>query len=194
MSEQTMRATDPIQVMRDASAAFGAVLENVSPDQMSLPTVNDEWDVRALLNHIVNGNRWAEEMLRTGTAPRPSDDAFGDLPPMEVYRESVDMMLAAFEEPGALERTVTLPFGEIPGSAYAGLRSGDLVAHAWDLARATGQDSNIAPDICEMALGMARQRLDGRDRSQLPFKDEVITAADACPADRLAAYLGKQVA
>ena len=194
MSEQMMRATDPIQVMRDASAAFAAVLENVSPEQMSLPTVNDEWDVRALLNHIVNGNRWAEEMLRTGTAPRPSHDAFGDLPPMEVYRESVDMMLAAFEEPGALERTVTLPFGEIPGSAYAGLPSGDLVAHAWDLARATGQDSNIAPDICEMALGMARQRLDGRDRSQLPFKDEVIIAADACPADRLAAYLGKQVA
>lgn len=189
-----MSATDPIQVLREASAAFGDVLENVSSDQLSLPTVNDEWDVRALLNHVINGNRWAAEMLQSDTAPRPSDDAVGDLPPMEVYRESVATMLAVFEQPGALVRMVTLPFGAIPGSAYAGLRSGDLVAHAWDLAKATGQNTDLAPEICEMALSMARQRLDGMDRARLPFKDEVRIAADACAADRLAAYLGKQVA
>jgi hypothetical protein len=39
---------------------------------------------------------------------------------------------------------------------------------------------------------MSRHRLDGRDRSELPFKDEVLIAAGAPAADRLAAYLGKQ--
>jgi hypothetical protein len=29
------------------------VLANVRPEQMSLPTPDDEWDVRALINHIV---------------------------------------------------------------------------------------------------------------------------------------------
>lgn len=194
MTGETMSDVDPVEVLRQADVAFSEVLTNVSPDQLSLPTVNDEWDVRGLLNHVINGNRWAAEMLATGAAPRPGGDAIGDRSSIDVYRETADAMIAAFDAPGALGRPVHLPFGEIPGAAFAALRSGDIVAHAWDLAKATGQNADIAPEICEMALAMARQRLDGMDRTHLPFKEEVIVPADACPADRLAAYLGKQVA
>ncbi|MCD6033242.1 MAG: hypothetical protein K0S78_5424, partial [Thermomicrobiales bacterium] len=28
---------------------------NVRPEQMRLPTPDDEWDVRALINHVVSG-------------------------------------------------------------------------------------------------------------------------------------------
>ncbi len=189
-----MSATDPVQILRQADAAFSDVLANVAPEQLSLPTVNDDWDVRALINHVINGNRWGAEVLRIGDAPRPGDDAIGERAPIDAYRESADAILSAFDEPGALGRTLQMPFGEIPGAGFAALRYSDLIGHAWDLAKATGQSTNIAPEVCEMALVMARQRLGGMDRAQLPFKDEVILAADACPADRLAAYLGKQVA
>jgi uncharacterized protein (TIGR03086 family) len=161
---------------------------------MDLPTVNDEWDVRTLINHIVLGNAWAAENVRTGNAPRPSGDVIGDRDPVDVYTESAGAMLAAFREPGALQRMVTMPFGEFPAAGLAAFRFTDLLSHAWDLARATGQSCDLAPDLCETALAMSRQRLDGRDRAQLPFKDEVPISADAPAADRLAAYLGKQVA
>jgi uncharacterized protein (TIGR03086 family) len=183
----------PVELLKQADAVFRDVLAGVTPEQMGLPTPSDEWDVRALINHVVLGNTWAAENLRTGEAPRPSGDSIGDRGPMEAYAASADALLAAFAEPGALGRTVKMPFGEMPGAGLAMFRFSDLLTHAWDLAKATGQNTDLAPQLCEVALAMSRQYLDGRDRTHMPFKDEVSVAADAPAADRLAAYLGKQI-
>jgi uncharacterized protein (TIGR03086 family) len=79
------------------------------------------------------------------------------------------------------------------GAALAALRFSDTIAHAWDLAKATGQNTNLAPELCEAALAISRQRLEGRDRAQMPFNEEVPVPVEACAADRLAGYLGKRV-
>jgi uncharacterized protein (TIGR03086 family) len=179
--------------LREAHGVVLEVLANVRPEQMSLPTPDDEWDVRALINHIVLGNIWATEHVKTGGAPRPSGDVIGDRDPVEVYTSSADAMMASFEEPGAMSRMVTMPFGEMPTAGLAGFRFVDLMVHAWDLAKATGQDTNLAPDLFEAALAMSRQRMIGMDRANMPFKDEVPVPADAPAADRLAGFLGRQV-
>jgi uncharacterized protein (TIGR03086 family) len=183
----------PVELLKQADAVFRDVLAGVTPEQMGLPTPSDEWDVRALINHVVLGNTWAAENLRTGEAPRPSGDQIGDRGPMEAYAASADALLTAFAEPGALGRTVKMPFGEMPGAGLAMFRFSDLLTHAWDLAKATGQNTDLAPELCEVALAMSRQYLDGRDRTHMPFKDEVSVPADAPAADRFAAYLGKQI-
>ena len=185
--------SDQLELLRQARVIFGAVLENVTPDQMGLPTVNDDWDVRVLINHVVIGNQWSAANVRTGNAPRPSGDAIGGRDPREAYAESADAMMAAFEEPGALGRTVQMPFGEMPAAGLAGFRFNDLLSHSWDLAKATGQNTDLAPELCEIALTISRERLDGRDRAQTPFKNGFPVPADASAADRLAGYLGKQV-
>lgn len=183
---------NPVDQLEQASAVVSEVLGNISPEQMSLPTVNDEWDVRTLVNHLVMGNEWSAENIRTGGAPRPSGDAIGDRDPAAAYGESAQTMIAAFREPGALGRTVQMPFGEMPGAGLAAFRVADLITHAWDLAQATGQSTDLSPELCEAAFVVVRQRLDGRDRAQTPFKDEVPVPAGACAADRLAGYLGKR--
>jgi uncharacterized protein (TIGR03086 family) len=183
----------PLELLDQADVIFREVLGNVASQQMQLPTINDEWDVRTLINHVVQGNAWSAENIKTGNAPRPSGDLIGVRSPLDAYTESADAMLAAFREPGALQRTVTMPFGEFPAAGLAAFRFTDLLSHAWDLARATGQECDLAPELCETALAFSRQRLDGRDRANLPFKDEVQISASASAADRLAAYLGKQV-
>ena len=184
---------DPLAQLRQANEVFAEVLASVTPEQMSLPTVNDDWDVRTLINHLVLGNQWMAQLLKEGAAPRPSGDAIGDRDPADVYAESWQRLIAAFEEPGALGRTVTMGFGETPAAMLVALRFSDTIAHAWDLAKATGQNTNLAPDLCEAALAITRQRLEGRDRGQLPFNEEVPVPDDACAADRLAGYLGKPV-
>jgi Mycothiol maleylpyruvate isomerase N-terminal domain len=45
--------SNPLDQLRDAHEVFLDVLSNVRPEQMSLPTPDDEWDVRALINHVV---------------------------------------------------------------------------------------------------------------------------------------------
>jgi uncharacterized protein (TIGR03086 family) len=190
MSETTQ---SPVELLKQADAVFRDVLAKVTPDQLGLPTPSDEWDVRALINHVVLGNTWAAENLRSGEAPRPSGDLIGEREAIDAYQASSDAMLAAFAEPGALGRTVKMPFGEMPGAGLAMFRFSDLLTHAWDLAKATGQSTDLAPELCEVALAMSRQYLDGRDRTHMPFKDAAPIADDAPAADRLAAYLGKQV-
>jgi uncharacterized protein (TIGR03086 family) len=188
-----VQPTSPLAQLREANEVFTELLSNVTPEQMSVPTVNDEWDVRALINHLVAGNRWIAELVKTGDAQRPSGDAIGDRNPQEAYADSWNALMVALEEPGVLERTVHMPFGEVPASAAVALRFSDTIGHAWDLAKATGQDTDLAPELCEAALALARQRLEGQPRVPGRFKEPVPVPADVCAADRLAGYLGKRV-
>jgi uncharacterized protein (TIGR03086 family) len=109
------------------------------------------------------------------------------------YTASADAMMASFDEPGALGRMVKMPFGEMPAAGLAGFRFVDLLVHAWDLAKATGQDANLCPNLCEAALAMSRQSMARMDRANMPFKDELPVPAEAPAADRLAGFLGRQV-
>ncbi len=54
MTDQQQPVTGhPLDQLREAHGVFLAVLSNVRPEQMTLPTPDDEWDVRALINHVV---------------------------------------------------------------------------------------------------------------------------------------------
>jgi uncharacterized protein (TIGR03086 family) len=86
-----------------------------------------------------------------------------------------------------------MPAAETSAVELAAFRVVDLISHAWDLARATCQNTDLAPDLCEAALSIACQRLGGWDCAITPFKDEVPAPVGASAADRLSAYLGKQI-
>ena len=54
-NQQQQVTGNPLDQLREAQEVFLRVLANVRPEQMSLPTPDDEWDVRALINHVVLG-------------------------------------------------------------------------------------------------------------------------------------------
>jgi uncharacterized protein (TIGR03086 family) len=56
---------------------------------------------------------------------------------------SIEEAHAAVAQPGALDRTVHLSFGDTSGQEYVVQLTADLAIHAWDLARATGQDDTL---------------------------------------------------
>lgn len=192
MSEHD-KAGNPVTLVEQASGVVTEIIGNIRPDQMDLPTVNDDWNVRELINHLVRGNVWNVQNLATGGAPRPTEDLIGDQAPLDAYAATAAAMLDAYKQPGALAVMVKMPFGEMPGAGLAMFRFTDLMSHAWDLASATGQDTNIAPELSEQALALAQNRLGSMDRAQTPFKAEIPAPADAHAADRLAAYLGKAI-
>jgi uncharacterized protein (TIGR03086 family) len=193
VTDQRRSIGELLGLIRQADVVFGDVLRNVAPEQLALPTINDEWDVRALINHVVLGCAWEAELVRIGNAPHPHGDLIGDRSPLDAYTTSVETMQAALAAPGALKRTVTMPNAEISAVELAEFRVVDLISHAWDLARATGQNTDLVPDLCEAALSIAHRRLGGWNRALTPFNDEVPAPVGASAADRLAAYLGKQV-
>jgi len=76
-----------------------------------------------------------------------------------------------------------------------GLSMTDTFTHAWDLARATGQDTNLAPELAAQLLAQSRQSIQPAFRSEdgAIFGLEQSAPEGASPADQLAAFLGRTV-
>ena len=122
-----------------------------------------------------------------------TDFASGDF--KSAYDEGSAQAIAAFGAPGAIEKTVTVPFGQFPGAAWMALASTDTLTHAWDLAKATGQSTDIAPELAEQLLAGARMAISDEIRGDepMPFAKEQPCPDGASAADRLAAFLGRTV-
>ena len=111
-----------------------------------------DWDVRALVNHIVSGNLWVPELVGgksiADVGDRLDGDVLGD-DPVAAYDASADVAAAAFRAPGAMDAPVGVSYGPVPGSIYCGHRFLDVLIHGWDVARSTGQDTTLDPQLVE---------------------------------------------
>ena len=172
------------------------VLANVKSDQLDDPTPCSSWKVRDLINHLVGGSYFFAAAMN-GESPGDGSDApdFASSDFRAAYEQGSKLAVDAFAAPGAMARTVTVPFGEFPGAAWMGLAATDTFTHAWDLAKATGQSTDLAPELAEQLLAGARQAIsnDIRGDEPLPFGAEKDCPDGATPADRLAAFLGRTV-
>ncbi len=136
---------EPLDAMTAASDSFVAVLDQVRPDQLRLPTPCDEWSVIDLLGHLVVGDEMAVALLDGASA----DDArafwgqeFGD-DVVDRCRESIDAQLARMRAVDDWSAEVHHVIGDVPASQLLQMRTGDLALHAWDLATAIGVEATI---------------------------------------------------
>jgi uncharacterized protein (TIGR03086 family) len=133
---------DPLVAHQRAQDTFAHVLVNVTSDQLSSPTPCPEWDVKALIDHVIAGNQRVVERAGGHVAPLPEDVG-------GAHRASAKVAQETFAAPQALLRSYRLPIGELPGTAFIELRTSDLLTHAWDLAIATGQPTDLDPALAE---------------------------------------------
>jgi uncharacterized protein (TIGR03086 family) len=141
---------DTPELHRRAVEGFGSHVQSIGDDQWSLPTPDSEWDVRALVNHVLGEDRWTPPLFAGQTIADVGDRFDGDLlgdHPKAAWDEAAAEAIAATREPGAMERTVHLSFGDFPGSEYALQLFADHLIHGWDLARAIGADDTLDPEL-----------------------------------------------
>lgn len=154
-------------------------------DQWTLPTPCEAWTVRELVAHVVAGQQLLVGLLRDEPVPASDDDL------LTAYRRSADDLLAAFAEPGALERIVTVPAGTMPAAVALHLRTTEALVHGWDLARATGLPFDVPADLAEAELAFSRPMLDRVPPEKRRFAPSQPVAEDAPALDRLLALLGR---
>jgi len=180
-----------------AVASTAEVIKQTSPDQHAAPTPCAEWDVRALLSHIV-GTLWLAEGLFADQQPRypmapgalPTVDVCGD-DPVVAYAEAAAAALAAAGQGDALTRMHVTPLGEMPGPGLAGFTTLDILVHGWDLAQATGQPTDLDGRLAAHVLGFAEQALTAANRAPR-IGPALAVAADAPVTSRLVAFLGRR--
>jgi uncharacterized protein (TIGR03086 family) len=181
--------SDPVGQLSLALDATGQVIAAVRDEQWTMPTPCAEWNLRDLVTHVVVGNYLFDGILR-GAPPTPQDSwPGGGLP--NAYRGSAGALLAAFGQPGVLERVFTVPFGTVPGIAALHLRMTEVLVHGWDIARATGQRAEFPEDVAEQELAFSRSKLGDIPPERRVFAPPQPVADDAPAIDRLAACLGR---
>jgi uncharacterized protein (TIGR03086 family) len=188
-----MTSIDELAQVLDATERLVAAVRD---EQWSGPTPCAEWNVRALLGHLVGGNVMFARLIRGDAASpeeaRPTDPLGGD--PLSAYRASAEELLAACRLPGALERVITVPFGTVPGAVAVHLRLVETLVHGWDLARATGQAVEYPDDLVQREMEFTLGALGNIPPERSPFAPPQPVSDDAPVIDRLVARLGRSVA
>jgi uncharacterized protein (TIGR03086 family) len=183
---------DVVEQLGRALAAVGELIGRVRPEQWAAPTPCSDWTVRRLVDHLIGMNLVFTALLAGETPPpRPAADHV-DADPVGAYRDSAAGLLAAFSQPGVLDRVYHGPLGAATGAERLQIRLYDLLAHGWDLARATGQPVELPEDAAERSLKFVRVQLT-EDARPGRFGPVQPVAGDAPAIERLVAFLGRPV-
>ncbi|RCG28603.1 TIGR03086 family protein [Sphaerisporangium album] len=183
-----------IALLARALDQAGDLVARIRPEQASLPTPCRSWDVRALVNHLVDEVRQFAAVTAGGERDHLGVDVIGD--DWEgAYRRAAAELLAAWHLPGARDRPHRLPFGEIAAEWAVGQHTTELVIHAWDIAKATGRSTDLDPDLGQAALDWGRAHIRPEYRGDEPsgghIAPEVEVPGDAPLYDRVAAFGGR---
>lgn len=181
------------QPLEQAISTSRGVLAAVSSDQLTQSTPCASWDVAALINHMVGAQYFFTSAV-TGEAPGEAPDfAAGDY--LAAFDEATAKCVGAFQADGVMGQTLKTPLGEFPAPAFMGLAITDTLTHAWDLAKATGQGTDLAPELAAGVLAQAKASIPDTYRGPegAPFGSQKEAPEGATNADQLAAFLGREV-
>jgi uncharacterized protein (TIGR03086 family) len=183
--------------LQHANTITDKILTNVSRDQLDLPTPCASWSVRDLITHLVGNTYWFAAIANTATAPDRPDNAAPDVTGgdyLAAFRDGSQRAVSAFDTPGTMDNTLHLPWGDMPAGAFIMMASADQFVHGWDLARATGQPTDLDPELAARFLEFYRPVIPDAFRGPdpgAPFAVAVDVPPSAGPVAQLAAFLGR---
>ncbi|MFF1608985.1 TIGR03086 family metal-binding protein [Amycolatopsis sp. NPDC058278] len=147
-------------VLAAAHEALRSAIAGVT--DWSAPTPCAEWNVTQVLQHAA-GDQLGYAATITGSGG-PDFNPFapsGELPaPAAEYLEPTLAASAAAFATVALDAPsvpTPLPQGALPAPVAVGAAALDAAVHAWDIARAAGQESPLTPELAARLLPVAHQ-------------------------------------
>jgi uncharacterized protein (TIGR03086 family) len=184
----------PVELHRRAVAEFDTRVRAIRDDHWQRSTPCDDWDVHALVNHIVNEDRWTPPLIEGKTIEEVGDAFDGDLlgsDPKGAWdqaareaRTSVDTVA------DDLGRKVNVSWGQITAAEYIQQLWTDHLIHAWDLARGVDADDKLDPELVEICLELSAPQEDFL-KSTGAFGTKVEAPANADPQTKLLAIFGR---
>lgn len=182
-----------LELFQRAQAHFTDRVDAVGPGQWEDAALPG-WTVADLVAHLISEQLWAVPLLAgepfaEGRFPDDTGDLLGD-DPLTGWETAADGALTAFAQDDALRRTVHLQRGPTPAGQYILEMTADLTVHAWDLARATGGDTELDGELVTAALILGEQL----PEDGLPgfFDPPLDVSASARPQTRLLARFGRK--
>lgn len=190
---------NPVILLEQAAARVKAVMAGVRQSQLANPTPCSQWDVRALMNHMIGVLEFAAGCI-IGSPPdiRPTEAESSQINERDVgnlanaYGRALARLLELAARPGALENVAATPFGEMPTNRIFMGAVMDQLIHCWDLAKATGQDTALDAGLVDFAFPALQSGFADLGRQAGIIGPEVAVPADAGTQDKMIAYMGRQ--
>jgi uncharacterized protein (TIGR03086 family) len=193
MTTETIVQTDPRPLYRDALAWVRDLAAHVPADRMDAPTPCPEWDVRAMLGHLVATVDRAR-VIGEGGDPNPLPRVVDGVPDdgwVDALRAAEDEMAGVWADDSRLDALVTVPWGSVPGSAALWGYLREALVHGWDLAVGSGQHPEADPALADAVLTVTTRVFPAEPRGgQIPFAPPVVPAPGAGPTEQLANWCG----
>jgi uncharacterized protein (TIGR03086 family) len=150
------------------------------------------WTARDVVVHLVE---WSAAFISAGSTVRlPAGPSPVEQPPAAWvwHRRAVQDVL---DDPATADVVFHNPHtGSLPlPQAIDRFYTSDVFMHTWDLARATGQDDTLDPELCSVLLS-GMQPLDEVLRSSGQFGPAVAVPDDADPQSRMIGFIGRDPA
>jgi uncharacterized protein (TIGR03086 family) len=126
------------------------IVRGVGEDRWDAPTPCEEWDVRALVNHVCGEGLWAVPLFEGATIQEVGDRFDGDLlgdDPRTAALDAAREANAAAAEGLRSGARVHLSYGDEDADEYAMQLAADHLVHGWDLAAATGQERRLDGEL-----------------------------------------------
>jgi uncharacterized protein (TIGR03086 family) len=182
-------ALDGVDQLDEILPMLRDIVAGITADDLDRPSPCKAYTVAGVLEHMIGGaNHFAPLFRGDGTSPTPLAGT-----PQERFDAAMRELGDALHAPGAQERTIAAPFGEVPGSVFARYTAFDGLVHGWDLATTTGQDYAPRQALVAAVDGFARGFVGPGFRDGDTFATEADAPEDATPLERLVAFSGRQI-
>ncbi|WP_236652182.1 TIGR03086 family metal-binding protein [Streptacidiphilus neutrinimicus] len=180
--------------LRASAAETVRVVDGIDPAALDAPTPSAEWDLRAVVNHLV---LWTAHnfALRAEGGSVPAEwyerDFTAEPGWAEAYAQQVDKALAAWSDPAVWQREMPMGDSAVPATAIAGMILLEFSLHGWEAAQASGQTYALDDATAAAVLGQVEQWAE-MFRQYDGFAEPVAVPADAPPFARALALSGRR--
>jgi uncharacterized protein (TIGR03086 family) len=151
------------ELYRSSVHWWSRCVAGVRDDDWERPTPCATWSVHELVNHVTGEDLWSVPLMEGQTIEevdgRFDGDVLGDAPGAASERAATDA-LATVERTLPQHGTVHLSYGTESMDEYVRQLLADHLVHGWDLAAATGQPTELDPDLVDAVASWFDERED----------------------------------
>jgi uncharacterized protein (TIGR03086 family) len=179
----------PAQEFREIGGRFGDVVAGVRADQWDDPSPVEEWAARDVVRHLVE---WFPSFLAAGSDVHLPAGPSVDGDPAGAWDHLQREVQAILDDPASADRVLSnRHIGDVAlPQAVSQFFTGDVFMHTWDLARATGQDDTLDPEVCAaMLAGM--EPIEDAMRGSGQYGARVDVPDDADVQTRMLGFIGR---
>jgi uncharacterized protein (TIGR03086 family) len=185
-------AMEPSEQLAIILPTLTALVDQLEPTDLDNPTPCSNFTVHGVLDHMIGG---ATNFVPAFQGVSPTEPAAppvtaGKVPTAE-FGQAMSSLLDAVNSPGAMQRTISAPFGDVPGSVFARFVAFDGLIHGYDLASSTGLVYDPPADVVAAVDSFAREALGPDMRDGDTFALETAAPDGASVLHKLVAFSGR---